>query len=317
MSFHWMRRTLLVLASGAALLLAACGSGTIESQFHPSRIVVFGTGISDLGQGGSRYTVNDGGINIWTVQVAANYGLPLATAASGGTSFATGNVRIKNKPDAAGNTATPTITEQIDTFLGRGPIGENDLLIVEGGTSDIIAEMAKVTAGTQTQDQMIAAMQQAGRDLAAQVRRLVDAGSLHVMVVGSYDLGRTPWSTATLQQNLISTASTKFNEELLVDMVDLGHNVLYVDAALSYNLLISTPTNYSMSNSVLAVCTSVDPGPGIGIGTGQVNSALCAPSTVLTGVDYNQFVFADRVYPTPAAHRQFGSYAYGRIHDRF
>ncbi|HMA08319.1 MAG TPA: GDSL family lipase, partial [Ramlibacter sp.] len=103
MSFHWMRRAFLVLASGAALLTAGCGSGTIESQFHPARLVVFGTGISDLGQGGSRYTVNDGGANIWTQQVASSYGLPLTTAASGGLSFATGNVRIKNKPDAAGS----------------------------------------------------------------------------------------------------------------------------------------------------------------------------------------------------------------------
>lgn len=315
MSLHWMRRAL--LASGAALLLAACGSSTIESQFHPSRVIAFGTGLSDLGQGGSRYTVNDGGVNVWTVQVAADYGLPLTAAVGGGTSFATGNVRIKNKPDAAGNTATPTVTEQIDTFLARGPIGENDLFIVEGGISDIIAEMSKVTAGAQTQDQMIAAVKQAGRDLAGQVRRLVDAGALHVMVVGTYDLGRTPWATATLQQSLLSTTSTKFNDELKVDMVDLGHNVLYVDAALFYNLIISTPTNYGMSNSVLAVCTSVDAGAGIGIGAGQVNSALCTPSTVLAGVDYNQYVFADRVYPTPAAQRQFGSNAYSAIHTRF
>ena len=317
MSFHWMRRTLLLLASGAALLMAACGSGTIESQFHPSRLVVFGTGISDLGQGASRYTVNDGGVDIWTQQVALNYGLPVTTAASGGASFATGNVRIKNKPDAAGNSATPTVTEQIDGFLASGPIGTEDLLIVEGGTSDIIAEMAKVTAGVQTQDQMIAAAQQAGRDFAGQVRRLVDAGALHVMVVGTYDLGRTPWATVTLQQSLLTQASTKFNSELLVSMVDLGHNVLYVDAALSYNLAIATPANYSMSNSTDPVCTSVDAGPGIGTGTGQLNSALCTPSTVLANVDYNQYLFADRVYPSPAAQRQFGSYAYGRIHARF
>jgi phospholipase/lecithinase/hemolysin len=307
----------MALASVAALLTAACGSGTIESQFHPARLVVFGTGISDLGQGGSRYTVNDGGFDIWTQQVALNYGLALNTAASGGTSFATGNVRISSKPDAAGNSATPTVTEQIDGFLASGPIGANDLLIVEGGTSDIIAEMAKVTAGTQTQDQMIAAVQQAGRDFAAQVRRLVDAGAQHVMVVGSYDLGRTPWATATSQQSLLTTASTKFNEELLVSMVDLGQNVLYVDSALLYNLMISTPTNYGMSNSVDPVCTSVDPGPGIGIGTGQVNSALCTPTTVLANVDYNQYVFADRVYPGPAAQRQFGSSAYNAIHNRF
>lgn len=317
MSFHWKRRASMALASVAVLLTAACGSGTIESQFHPARLVVFGTGISDLGQGGSRYTVNDGGLDIWTQQVALSYGLALNTAASGGTSFATGNVRINNKPDAAGNSATPTVTEQIDGFLASGPIGAVDLLIVEGGTSDIIAEMAKVTAGAQTQDQMIAAVQQAGRDFAGQVRRLVGAGALHVMVVGSYDLGRTPWATATLQQSLLTQASTKFNDALLVSMVDLGDNVLYADAALLYNLAISMPINYGMSNSVDPVCTSVDPGPGIGIGAGQVNSALCAPTTVLANIDYNQYVFADRVYPGPAAQRQFGSYAYNAIHNRF
>ncbi|MEO8653119.1 MAG: SGNH/GDSL hydrolase family protein [Ramlibacter sp.] len=317
MSFHWMRRALLVLALGAALLTAACGSGTIESQFHPARLVVFGTGISDLGQGGSRYTVNDGGLDIWTQQVAISYGLDVITAASGGLSFATGNVRVKNKPDAAGNSATPTITEQIDTFLARGPIEANDLLILEGGTSDIIAEMAKVTSGAQTPDQMVAAVQQAGRDFAGQVRRLVDSGASHVMVVGTYDLGRTPWATAISQQSLLSQASIKFNAELLVNMVDLGNKVLYVDAALLYNLAISVPANYGLSNSTDPVCTSVDPGPGIGIGAVEVNSALCTPTTVLANVDYNQYLFADRVYPSPAAQRKFGEYAYGRIHDRF
>jgi phospholipase/lecithinase/hemolysin len=312
-----MRRAVLVLASGAALLLAGCGSGTIESQFHPSRIVAFGTGFSDLGQGGSRYSVNDGSVTMWPERVAINYGLALTPSAKGGLSFAIGNVRVKAKPDAAGNSTTPTVTEQIDAFLAKGPIGDNDLLIVEGGVSDIIAEMAKVTAGTQTSDQMLAAVQQAGSDLAAQVQRLVDAGATHIMVVGTYDLGRTPWATTTGQQTLLTNASTKFNSALLVDMVYLGHNVLYVDAALWYNLAISTPTNYGMANSILAVCTSVDPGPGIGIGAGQVNSALCNTSTLLAGVDYSQYVFADRVYTTPNAQRQFGDYAYSRMHDRF
>ncbi len=315
MSFHWTRRV--ALAAAAALLLAGCGSGTIESQFHPSRIVVFGTGFSDLGQGGSRYSVNDGSATMWTERVAISYGLALTTAAKGGLSFATGNVRVKAKPDAAGNGSTPTVIEQVDGFLASGPIGENDLLIVEGGVSDVIAEMGKVSAGTQTSDQMIAAVQQAGRDLAAQVQRLVDAGATHIMVVGSYDLGRTPWATAISQQNLLTQATTKFNNELLVNMVSLGKNVLYVDAALWYNLAISSPASYGMSDSATAVCTSVDAGPGIGIGNGQVNSALCNTSTLLAGVDYSQYVFADNVYTTPNAQRQFGDYAYNRIHDRF
>ena len=42
MSRNWLRRAVLVAASAASLLLAACGSGTIESQLTPARIIVFG-----------------------------------------------------------------------------------------------------------------------------------------------------------------------------------------------------------------------------------------------------------------------------------
>jgi phospholipase/lecithinase/hemolysin len=312
-----MRRALLALASASALLTVACGSGTIESQLQPSRLVVFGGGHSDMGQGGSKYTVNDGGLNIWSHHVARSFGIDLAPVVAGGTSFATGNARVSAKPDAAGNSATPTVTEQIDAFLARGPIGANDLLVVEGGTADVIAEMAKVTAGTQTPDQMLANVGQAGRDLAAQVRRLVGTGAAHVVVVGTYDVGRSPWATGIAQTTLLSQATGRFNDELLVSLVDLGKNVLYVDAAFLYNLMISQPTNYGMQNAIHAVCTSVDPGPGIGTGTGQVNSARCTPATLLPGADYNQYLFADRVYPGPAAQRQFGDYAYSRIRQRW
>ena len=316
MSCTWMRRALLALVSVSALLIAACGSGTIESQLNPARIVVFGDGFSDLGQGGSRYTVNDGSINIWTQQVASSFGVALTTASSGGTSFATGNARINTEPDAAGNSATPTLKEQIDAFVATGPIGSNDLLIVSGGTADIVAEMAKVTAGAQSSEQMLANVRQAGRDLAALVRGLVQAGGAHVVVVGPYHLGKSPWALTTGQVNLLTEASSRFNDELLVAIVDLGANVLYVDAALHFNLVAGNPAAYDLTNVTDAVCTSVDPGPGIGIGAGQVNSSLCTPGT-LVNADYNRFLFADRVYPTARGHRLFGEYAYTRIRARW
>lgn len=317
MSCHWMRRALLALAPVLALLLAACGSGTIESQLNPSRLVVFGDGMSDLGQTGTRYTVNDGSANIWTLQVASSFGVTLTTAAAGGTSYAIGNARINSKPDAAGNGATPTVKEQIDTFLATGAIGANDLIIVSGGTADIIAEIGKLNSGAQTRDQMLANVKQAGRQLAAQVRRMVAAGATHVVAVGAYQLGRSPWATSTGQVDLLNTTSIAFNDELLVSMVDLGANVLFVDAALLYNLMTGNPASFAMANATDAVCTSVDPGPGIGIGLGQVNSALCTAGTLLPAVDHNTFVFADRVYPTPQAHRKFGEFAFQRIRDRF
>lgn len=311
MSCHWMRRALLALASASTLLLAACGSGTIESQLQPSRIVSFGDGMSALGATGSdRYTVNDGSVNTWTLELASRFGVPLAT------SYAAGNARVSSKPDAAGVAATLTVAEQIDAFLATGAIGASDLLVVNAGTADIIAQMAQVTAGAQTSTQMIANAGQAGRQLAAQVQRLVDAGAKHVAVSGPYHLGRSPWAAAIGQGGLLTEASNKFNEELLVGMVDLGANVLYVDAALLFNLMIGTPEAYDLTNATSAVCTSVDPGPGIGTGANQVNSSLCTPSTVSTS-DYNRFMFADTVYVTPHAQRKLGEHAYDKIRGRW
>jgi outer membrane lipase/esterase len=317
MSRNWLRRSFLAAASAATFLLVACGSGTIESQLTPSRIVVFGDAMADVGQNGNRYTVNDGTTNIWTERVALDFNLPLKTSAAGGTSYATAHARVNTKPDDIGNAATPTVKEQVDAFLATSAAGANDLFILNAGTSDLIAEVARMASGGQTADQMVMNLQQAGRDMGAQARRLVDAGARYVVVVGAYNLGRSPWATATSMNGTLENASGRFNDAMLVSLVDLGDKVLYVDAALQYNLMIAAPTAYGMQNSIDPVCASVDPGPGIGIGAGEVNSALCTPATIRAGADYNVYLFADKVYPTPKAHFTFGEYAFSRIRSRW
>ena len=317
MAANWMRRTVLVAAVASAALLAACGSSTTESAITPTRFIAFGDAVSDVGQNGTRYTVNDGSINNWTLQLAANYGKPLAAVSAGGTSYAVGNARVKIKPDAAGNASTPTITEQIDAFLASGTFGASDVVLLSGGISDVIAGMAAVQAGTQTEAAMVAAARQAGEDYAAQVRRLVAAGAKYVVVTGTYDLSKTPWAKSIGRETLLNDASSRFNEGLLVGIVDLGANVLYVDSAYYVNLYTGVPANFGFNNATAAVCTSVDPANAIGIGAGQVSSARCTPSTLLPGTDPVTYVFADSVYLTPSAQRQFGTYAYDRLRARW
>jgi phospholipase/lecithinase/hemolysin len=317
MARNWLRRGLL-LAGATALLLAGCGSGSIESQFTPARVVAFGDGFADLGQTGTRNTVNDGSVNIWTQEVAASYGYNLGpTSVAGGTSYAVRNARIATTPDAIGNAATPTVEQQISTFLAGNTVRASDLVLLSAGTSDVIAEAARVVAGGQTSAAALTNVRAAARALGAQVRRLVQAGGQHVVVAGLYNMGKSPWALQTGQGTLLQDLSGKFNEDLLVSIVDLGANVLYVDAALQFNLFVGFPSTYSLTNVTDPVCTSVDPGVGIGTGTGQVSSALCTPSTVLTGADPNTFLWADRVYPTPVGQRLFGDYAYSRIRDRW
>lgn len=317
MTMNWLRRTAVLAACASAVLLTACGSSTVDSAITPTRIVSFGDAMSDVGQTGTRFTINDGSTNIWSQQFAESYGRTLTAASAGGKGYARGNARVVNTPDAAGFPATLTVKQQIDAFLAADKVTSGDMVVLNGGTSDVIAQMAAVTAGTQTEAQMVANAQQAGRDFAAQVRRVVAAGATHVVVAGTYDLGRSPWATAINKIDLLSDASSAFNRALLVDIVDLGANVLYVDAAYYFNLLVNSPGNYNLNNSVTPVCTSVDSGNGIGIGAGKVSSALCNKDTLVAGVDPLRYAFADSVYFTPVANRLFGVYAYDRVRARW
>jgi outer membrane lipase/esterase len=317
MATQWLRRAWLLAACASALLLAACGGGSIVSQLNPTRVIAVGDAMGDVGQNGNTYTFNNGGRNIWTTYVANRFGKPLTTSGSGGLAYATGNARVVVKPDAAGNAATPTVKEQIDQFLASGAIGGNDLVLVSAGTSDVIAEAQRVMTGQQSTEQMLTNLGQAGRDLAAQVRRLVAAGGEHVVVVGPYNLGRSPWAAKTSQGGLLEAASSRFNQQLLVSMADLGANVLYVDAAFQYNLLTANPDSNSLIDVNTPLCTSVDPGPGIGIGANQINSNLCTASTLRAGVDPSRVLFADLVYPTPRGHQLFGDFAFDRIRERW
>ncbi|MEJ6021526.1 SGNH/GDSL hydrolase family protein [Ramlibacter sp. PS4R-6] len=318
MAFQWMRRVLFALAPAALLALGACGSGSIESQLVPTRLVVFGDGFADQGQAaGKRYTVNDTS-KTWPELIAADYGVTTLKASSaGGTNYATGNARVTLEPDAAGSTATLTIKEQVDAFLASSTPGATDLVILQGGLSDIIVQARAVIAGTQTRDQMLANVRQAGLDYADQARRLKAAGATHIAILGAYDLARTPWGISTGQQQLLTDATTAFNNAVLVSLVNEGQTMLYIDTALLFNLMTGNPASYALVNVGNPACTSVDPGPGIGIGTGQVNSLLCTTATIASGVDYATYLWADPVYPTPTGHSRFASFMFTRVHDRF
>lgn len=323
MARQWLRRALLGAAAASALVLAACGGGEIESQLQPTRVIAFGDATADVGQTSSsaataaRFTINDSTVNVWAQQVAWRFGVDLTPAVAGGNGYATGNARVALKPDAAGNAATPTVAEQIDVFLATKSFTANDLVLVGAGTSDVIANASAYIAGTLTSDQMLANVGQAGRDLGAQVRRLVNSGARQVAVVGPYNLSKSPWALQTNQGTALGNATAKFNEEFLVSVVDLGANVLYVDAAFYFNLVTAVPSAYGYDNGTTPACTSVDPGAGIGTGTGQVSSKLCTNSTLVSGINPLLYLFADRVYMTPTANRAFGDWAYEKIHERW
>jgi outer membrane lipase/esterase len=317
MRFQWLRRACLAAACLSSLL-AACGGGeSVVSQFRPTRVVSFGDAFSDVGQRGSQYTINDATRLNWTQEFANRYGVALNPSSSGGSSYAIGSARVTAKPDAAGNASTPSITDQVSTFLASGSPQASDVMVITGGTSDVLAEMAAFRAGTQDATTTTNKVAQAGRELGAQVRRLVAAGAKHVLVTGVYNLGRSPWGLGTGHAPFVESLTTSFNNALLISIVDLGSTTLYVDTALFFNLVTADPLAYSITDVTSVSCTSVDPGPGIGIGAGQVNSALCTAATLNAGVASATALFADPVYLTPIGNVRFGDYAADRMLARF
>ena len=293
MTENTSRRTFMALACASAALLAACGSGTIESALVPDRFFSVGDGFSDLGQtDGLRYTVNDASANIWTEVVVTNYKKELERSARGGRSYAKVGARVAG--------AAPSIQTQIDTLLTDDTLAANDVVLVNGGLSDIVAE---VTAHG-ISDLTTANVKAAGTALGAQVRRLVTAGARQVVVAGSYNLGLSPWAVALGQVGPLTELTNRFNEAFLISVVDLGANVLYVDAALYINLVQASPTGYNLVNVKDVACTTPD-------------ASTCSMSTIVSGIDYTKALFADTLYLTPVANRLFGNYAYTKLRERW
>lgn len=321
MTALWTRRLLLSLCCTATAWLAACGSSSVETALKPTRIVSVGDTFSDVGRTGTRYTVNDGSVNIWAEQLASKFGLTLTPVTAGGTGHAHAHARVTRAVDLTGGSA-PSVTAQVDAVLASSPLGAGDLVLINGGVSDIVAEALSGSPG------MKANVQQAGRELGAQVRRLVNAGAGHVAVVGPYNLGQSRWAVDTGQRQLLKDLTTAFTDALLVSIVDLSDKVLYIDAALYFNLVTASPRSYGLDDeenppdlsrtvTPRMACTSVDAGVGIGIGAGQVNSALCTTATLTAGLDYAKTLFADPLYFTPVAHRLFGDYAHTKLIERW
>ncbi len=289
----------------AVAALAGCGGGTkTESSLVPTRFIAFGDGLTDQGQvDGTIYTVKDGSTNNWVQAAAVSYGLTLTAQSAGGQNWARGNARIALKPDAAGVATTLTLTEQVDAFLAGNTIGKDDVLLLNPGISDLLVQGDGIKAGTVTSAQAVANAQAAGKALAGQVKRLVAAGGKHVVIAAAYDLGKSPYATANGLSAVLQSATLKFNESLLIDLVNEGANVLYVDVAFRTNQIINQPTSNGFTNSTAGACTT--------------SAATCTPSAVTAGISYDSYVFADDRYFTPAMQRVLGDYTATRMRSRW
>jgi len=271
-------------------------------------VIVFGDSFSFISTTVA-YTVNDASTNNWASQIAASYGV---------------STIVNN---AAANALVSDVQTQVNTFGAAYQAG--DLVIVSAGYRDIINNAVSGGASTATATSN-------GAAYATLVRAMVANGAKHIAVTNVYDLSKTP--AAGIVTNLATLNGARgalvvaFNDALKSNLGSstpnyIGDNVRLVDLEAYFNLIRASSTTYSFVDTTTVTCTGAavtDATNGIGLGTGQINSSKCATAhatggtaTTYTTPAYNNYVFADAVYPTPAFHRAWGSSVYAQLIARW
>lgn len=290
----------LAAAMGTTGLLVGCGSGDIVSALEPTRFISFGDGLSDLGQSstGLRYTINDGTLNTWADRLAYRYGKTLTAQKDGGLGYAQGH--------AVGSALPRTLTQQIDAFLASNTLSNTDVVLINLPMTDVLTAMAAVKAGTLTEAAALAQVDAVGRAHVVQVKRLIAAGALYIVVAGVYDMGKSPWAITQGQESQFTTASIKLNDAFKTDAVNLGQNLLFVDAAylVNRNALEATRGSYGFVQVTTPICTTPD-------------ALTCTSGTLVSGATASQYLFADSIHMTPAGNIYLGDYAYDQLRARW
>lgn len=291
-------------ATGAAGLLSACGSGDIVSALQPNRFISFGDGLSDVGQSGARYTINDGTVNTWADRLVSRHGKTLTAQAAGGLGYAQGHAATDDMPRS--------IEAQIDAFLVNQTFGSSDVVLMNIPLSYVLRPVTAVKTGTLTDAAALQQIAASGVAFAAQVKRLIAAGAKYIVVAGAYDVGRSPYGIALNVPSLLtsdvqksSAAVTHLNDTFKVEVVKLGSSVLFVDAAYLVNRNVQYGPNWGFVNSKDALCSTP-------------TALTCTDSTLIsTASTKAQYLFADNIHMTPSGNQQLGDYAYDQLHGRW
>jgi outer membrane lipase/esterase len=300
MKFVFSRSAKAAMLVCAAAMLAACGSADTFEPLRPTRIVSFGDSLSDLGQAaGQKWTINGVATNIWTETVAGNYGLPLTAQAAGGASYAVGYACVAATLAGAHCSGLP-IQSQVSNFLSTQSFAAKDLVLIQGGLSDVVAQAQLLATGSQTQAQMDAALDAAATALAAEIKRMVAAGAKQVALANLPDLGKTVYATQQNQVAVLNLATRRFNYKVKTELLSQGANVYLFDLELFFNRIMGEAS----LNRTEAVCTTP-------------LAKDCTSATLVPGADPATYVFADNLHPTPTVHQRMGAEAYNQLKNRF
>ena len=383
----WLRVAQTSIAAAACALIAACGGGggsnsttSTASATPPGgvtmQIVSFGTSLSDAGTyspvvaqqfGGGRFTTNPG--QVWTQNVANYYGGTLtpavvggfgkALAPAGGLDYAQGGAEVTNAqgigwaPNNLAATTTPIATQVANYLSANGSFNANQIVLVEGGANDILANLNTLLVAVQTDigggmtpqnaiaKEVGATLGPAAQALVTQVATIVAKGAKHVVFVNVPDIGQTPLGVQAAAQNgaaaqqLISGIVSAFNQGVALGLQAANlpaGTVISIDAFTWLDQLIATSqaNGFTVSNTNTAcnltqmqtsATTYAQQNPSVLLpgqtaaqfGAALASSLFCSPQTLTAPNADQTYIFADLVHPTTRTHVLFAQYVESQI----
>ncbi|KWR91920.1 SGNH/GDSL hydrolase family protein [Cupriavidus sp. IDO] len=318
----------------AVTLFAACGGSGDDGKPATKpplsfQVVSFGDSISDVGTyapvaqvvGGGRFTTNPG--QVWAQDVANFFGGTLTAAQTGGygvsvqnhadgLGYAQGGARVTDpngisfKPNGLGALTVPIVTQLQNHLSAHGNFSDGQLVLVQGGGSDILIHAEAVVAGSEAPADANQAVTVAAQQLAAITAKILASGAKHIVVsnVGNIAMSPRGVNNAALGTVLTGLTST-FNSALMNALQAMGiqNQVISVDQFAFINDVLANfkAKGFLVSNT----------------GTGcnlqllskeiEVSSLFCSPKTYTVPDADQTYMFADEVHPTTHLHALFAT----------
>ena len=310
-----LRTRYLVTAITAAMLFAVNAQAADNPPFD--NIVVFGDSLSDAGQffstslnSYSKFTTNPG--NVAVQYIAAGYGFNLQPSRVGGSDYAFGGAGVVTDDDGP-DPSIPTLTQQVNGYLANGTKADpRSLYMVWGGANDIFYHATQYGIGTifpgagETAAQATTNINAAATQELSLITQLKQAGANYVVVFNLPDIGKTPSAASDAAlvpgiQTFLSNVSTSYNQTLNAGLAATGANILSVNTYALFNEVLANPTAFGFVNTTVPACTTS-------------SSHDCNSSTLVTPNAAQDYLFADGVHPTTAAHEIFSQYVLSELH---
>lgn len=283
----------LAAAVTTALLFSAAAQAT---DF--TKVVAFGDSLSDAGniakELGSpvplRFTTNPSTTAI--ENIASAYGYNLTASLSGGTDYAYGGAKVAT--DVALPPA-PSVLNQVGGYLSAngGHADPHALYSVWIGANDLLGAAAAPSQAAALQTAAVAATQEVGA-----IKALQTAGAKTIIVFNIPDIGKTPaaMSQGAAASAGASTLALAYNGVLTGGLAQLGKGIVPIDTYSLLNEIIAQPGKYGFTNVTTPACTTA-------------SSIQCTPGTLVSPTAGQNYLFADGIHPTGAAHALLGQYA--------